>query len=163
VDFDAGVVRVVENIVPIKSGTLIKPPKGGKGRVITLPSYTVEELRRLKREQAEDLLRLGVRQAGDALVCAQPDGRPMHPNVVTSYFGRVARRLGLPVHFHSLRHTHATQLLLAGVHPKVAQERLGHSSVAMTMDIYSHVTDHLRDDAAAKIDTAFRDAVPKGA
>jgi integrase len=90
------------------------------------------------------------------LVCAQFDGRPILPNVLTSHFGRVARRLGLQVHFHSLRHTHTTQLLVAGVHPKVAQERLGHSTVAITMEIYSHVTKELRDDAAAKLDAVFR-------
>jgi integrase len=76
--------------------------------------------------------------------------------VLTNYFARVVRRLGLPIHFHSLRHTHATQLLLAGVHPKVAQERLGHATVAMTLDTYSHVTERLRDDAAARIDAIFR-------
>ena len=84
----------------------------------------------------------------------------MLPNVLTNYFRRVADRLRLPVHFHSMRHTDATQLLLAGVHPKVAQERLGHATVAMTLDIYSHVTEQLHDDAAAKIDEAFR-GVPR--
>jgi len=158
VDLDAGAIRVTENLVPVKRGTLVKSPKGGKVRVVTLPTYAIEELRRLKRDQAETLLMLGVRLSGDSLVCAQPDGRQMHPNVLTSYFGRVVRRLGLAIHFHSLRHTHATQLLLAGVHPKVAQERLGHATIAMTMNIYSHVTDQLRDDAAVKIDDVFRRA-----
>src|SRR5215469_7461063 len=106
----------------------------------------------------EELLKLGIRQIGGNLVCVQPDGSPMRPNVITNYFNRVARRLGLPIHFHSLRHTHATQLLLAGVHPKVAQERLGHASVALTLDVYSHVTEWLRNDAATKIDAVFRGA-----
>jgi integrase len=57
--------------------------------------------------------------------------------------------------FHDLRHTHATQLLLAGVHPRIAQERLGHSTVALTLDLYSHVTTSMQEDAAAKIDAAF--------
>jgi integrase len=55
-----------------------------------------------------------------------------------------------------LRHTHATQLLLAGVHPKVAQERLGHSTITTTLDLYSHVSDTMQDDAAAKIDAGLR-------
>jgi integrase len=55
-----------------------------------------------------------------------------------------------------LRDTHATQLLLAGVHPKIAQERLGHSTIATTMDIYGHVSETMQEDAAAKIDTALR-------
>jgi integrase len=59
------------------------------------------------------------------------------------------------VHYHSLRHGHATALLIAGVHPKVAQERLGHHSVAFTLDRYSHTIERLHDDAAAKIDGIF--------
>jgi integrase len=61
------------------------------------------------------------------------------------------------VRFHDLRHSHATQLLLAGVHPKVAQERLGHSTISVTLDLHSHVTATMQEDAAAKIDAAFRD------
>jgi site-specific recombinase XerD len=58
-----------------------------------------------------------------------------------------------------LRHSHATQLLLAGVHPKVAQERLGHSTIATTMNLYSHVTETMQEDAAVRIDAAFRSAI----
>jgi integrase len=64
---------------------------------------------------------------------------------------------GFPkVRFHDLRHTLATQLLLAGVHRKIAQGRLGHSTIATTMDIYGHVCDTMQKDAAAKIDVALR-------
>ncbi len=160
VDLGRGAVRIVESLEQTRSGLRFKPPKSGRARTVTLPAFAVEEFRRRKREQAEELLKLGVRQSGDTLLCARADGEPMQPNVVTNYFGRVAKRLGLPVHFHSLRHTHATHLLLAGVHPKIAQERLGHATVAMTLDIYSHVTERMQDDAAQKIDAAFR-ASPK--
>ena len=63
---------------------------------------------------------------------------------------------------HSLscvRHSHATQLLADGVHPKIAQERLGHSTITTTMDLYSHVTDTMQTDAAARLDAAFRPAI----
>ena len=63
------------------------------------------------------------------------------------------------VRFHDLRHSHATQLLSAGVHPKVAQERLGHSTITTTLDLYSHVTETMQEDAAAKLDTALRSAI----
>ena len=56
------------------------------------------------------------------------------------------------------RHSHATQLLLAGVHPKVAQERFGHSTISVTLDLYSHVSETMQEDAAAKLDAAFRGA-----
>jgi integrase len=68
----------------------------------------------------------------------------------------LSRRIrGFPrVRFHDLRHTHATQLLASGVHPKVVQERLGHSTIAITMDIYSHVTPGMQSEAVAKLDLA---------
>jgi integrase len=132
VDLNHGSVRIVESLERTKAGLRFKPPKSGKARVVTLPAFAVEELRRRRIEQAEELLRFGEGFRADNLVCAQPDGAPISPNVLTNYFGRIAKRLGLAVHFRSLRYTHATQLLLAGVHPKVAQERLGHATAAMT-------------------------------
>jgi len=60
------------------------------------------------------------------------------------------------VRFHDLRHSHATQLLGDGVHPKIAQERLGHSTIATTLDLYSHVTDTMQTDAAQRLDAAFQ-------
>jgi integrase len=103
------------------------------------------------------LLKTGVRQTGNTLLCVRPNGEPERPVQLTHQFTRLIEKLDLPrVRFHDLRHTHATQLLLAGVHPRVAQERLGHSTVALTLDLYSHVTSAMQEDAAAKIDEAFR-------
>jgi integrase len=158
VDLERGEIRVVASLEQTRNGLRAKAPKNEKSRMITLPGFAIDELRRRRREQTEELFRLGERLQSETLVCTQPDARPIAPNVLTNYFGRVARRLDLPIHFHSLRHTHATQLLLAGVHPKVAQERLGHATVTMTLDIYSHVTERLRDDAAARVDAIFRGA-----
>src|SRR5262249_51918725 len=92
------------------------------------------------------------------LVCARADGSPMLPTSLTHEFAKFADRAeGVPrIRFHDLRHSHATQLLAAGVHPKVAQERLGHSTISMTLDLYSHVSDTMQEDAAARLDTAFR-------
>ena len=156
VDFDRGAVHIVESAKQTAKGVVRGATKGGYRRPVTLPASTLDELQRWKCEQAEQLLRLGVRQTQDTCVCTQPDGTPISPNILTNFFARLAKRLGLPVHFHSLRHTHATTLLLAGVHPKVAQERLGHSSVAITMDVYSHVTERLQNDAAAKVDAMLK-------
>jgi len=104
---------------------------------------------------------LGVRQTGDTLVCARRDGEPLQPQSLTHEFPRFLARLkDFPrIRFHYLRHSHATQLLLAGVHPKVAQERLGHSTVTTTLDLYSHVTATMQEDAAGRLDAAFRDAM----
>jgi integrase len=160
VDLDRGNLRVVESLEQTKTGLRAKAPKSEKARAITLPAFAIEELRRLKREQAEELLKLGVRLGGDTLLCARADGEPMQPRSLTHEFTRLVGRVkSIPrVRFHDLRHTHATQLLLAGVHPKVAQERLGHSTISVTLDLYSHVTPTMQEDAATKIDAAFRDA-----
>jgi integrase len=156
-EFDRGTLRVVESLEQTKTGIRFKEPKSGQQRTITLPSYAIEELRRLKREQAEELLALGIRQAGDTLICARADGKPHQPLSLTYEFARFISRLDLPtVRFHDLRHSHATQLLAGGVHPKIASERLGHASVAITLDLYSHVTDTMQSDAALKLDSAMQ-------
>ena len=158
VDLDGRNIRVVGSLEQYTGGLRFRSPKSGKARTITLPVFAVEELRRRKREQAEALLRLGVRQAGNTLICARADGEPTTPLGMSNMFFAFVRKLDpvFPrIRFHDLRHTHATQLLLAGVHPRIAQERLGHSTVALTLDLYSHVTATMQEDAAAKIDAAF--------
>lgn len=84
---------------------------------------------------------------------------PMQPDQVSKAFHRLVRRLGFPCRFHDLRHSHATHLLKGGVHPKVASERLGHASIAITLDTYSHVLPGLQEDAARRVDAALRKAL----
>ncbi len=162
VDFEHNTVRVLESLEQVKGGPLrFKAPKTDKTRSVTLPAFATDELRRLKRIQAEELLAVGIRQSGTTLVCARGDGEPLQPRSLTHEFTRlVGRLLEVPrVRFHDLRHSHATQLLLAGVHPKVAQERLGHSTVSITLDLYSHVTATMQADAAAQLDRTFQNAI----
>jgi integrase len=121
----------------------------------------VDEMRRARVAQAEALLRVGVRLTDQTNVVAQGDGQPLQPNSLTHEFVRLSAKTGgLPrIRFHDLRHTHATHPQLNGVHPKVAQERLGHSSVGITLDLYSHVLPGMQEDAAAKVDAAIRAAI----
>ena len=158
-DLDRGVLRVVESLEQTGRGLRFKSPKSNRSRAITLPAFAIDELRRRKREQAEALLALGIRQEDRTLICTRPTGEPLAPVALTHAFARLIDSLKgrLPrVRFHDLRHTHATQLLIAGVLPRIAQERLGHSTVALTLDLYSHVTATMQEDAASKIDLAFR-------
>ncbi|HLY58238.1 MAG TPA: site-specific integrase [Stellaceae bacterium] len=161
VDLDRGIVRVTGSLEQTKAGLRFKAPKTNRSRAITLPAFAVEELRRLKREQAETFLALGMRPNLDTLVCCREDGEPLQPRSLTHEFTRlVARAKGVPrVRFHDLRHSHATQLLADGVHPKVAQERLGHSTIATTLDLYSHVTSTMQEDAASRLDAAYKSAL----
>ncbi len=90
---------------------------------------------------------------GARLVFSHPNGSPILPGTVSHWFRRLARKLGMPgIHFHSLRHTHATLMLKDNVHPKVVQERLGHSTISITLDTYSHVTPGLQEAAALRFD-----------
>jgi integrase len=84
----------------------------------------------------------------------------MQPRSLTHEFMRLINRMkDIPrVRFHDLRRSHATQPLVAGIHPKAAQEQLGHSTISITLDLYSHVSATMQEDGAAKIDAAFRAA-----
>jgi integrase len=155
IDFDRGSITFAVAAKHVGKEVMIGSTKSGKTRVVTLGQNAAEELRGWRATQAEQLLRLGVRQKAATPVCTRADGSRLRPNSITTDFWRLARRLGLDVHYHSLRHGHATALLIAGVHPKVAQERLGHHSVAFTLDRYAHTIERLHDDAAAKIDGIF--------
>ncbi len=107
---------------------------------------------------------LGPAYEDHGLVLAQADGRPVNPEDVTRAFKQLARKAGVrPLSLHKLRHTHATLLLGANVHPKVVSERLGHATVGITLDTYSHVLPHLQEEAARKIDAllARSGRVPK--
>ena len=102
---------------------------------------------------------LGTRLTDENFVAAFADGSPMQPTVITHEWVRVIRATSLPrVRFHDLRHAHATHMLSSGIHPKVASERLGHSKVGITLDLYSHVLPGMQEDAAAKMDVALKAA-----
>jgi integrase len=127
-----------------------------------LTALAVEELRQHEVRQAEELLRLGVRQTDDMYIVAQADGKPLKPNSLTHEFVRFISSTALPrVRFHDLRHSHATHMLASGVHPKIAQERLGHATVATTLDLYSHVLPGMQADAASRVDEALRQELDK--
>ena len=96
----------------------------------------------------------------DTLVFGKPDGNPMLPDTLSHAFRKIAQRAGLNgVRLHDLRHTHASLLLRQGVHPKIVQERLGHSTIAVTLDTYSHITPGLQEAAALAFDAELESAV----
>ena len=88
------------------------------------------------------------------------DGQPLRPHTLTHDWERKLSKTALPrIRFHDLRHAHATHLLSSGVHPKVASERLGHSKIGITLDLYSHVLPGMQADAVARVDEALRAAI----
>jgi integrase len=164
VDLEAGQLRVVASIEQTNAGCREKETKSGRDRAVALPAMLVAELRRHRAEQAQELLQLGVRLADDSYVVAQADGSPLQPNSLTHAFTDFLEAHGLQrVRLHDLRHSHATHLLAAGIHPKVASERLGHSKVGITLDLYSHVLPGMQAEAAAAVDSAVQAALQKRA
>jgi integrase len=162
VELAAAQLAVKQSAEQTRAGVRYKPPKSGRGRTVALPVTVVEELRAHRVRQAQELLRLGIRHTDDTFVCALEDGAPLRPNTLTIYWDRFISGTELPrIRFHDLRHAHATHLLANGVHPKVASERLGHSKVGITLDLYSHVLPGMQADAAARVDKALRVALQK--
>jgi integrase len=163
VELDAAQLAVTQSAEQTKAGVRYKEPKSGRGRTIALSTMLVAELKVLRLQQAEDYLKIGKRLSDDDFVVAQPDGSPLLPHSIGQEWVRfLGRTRNLPrIRFHDLRHAHATHLLAAGVHPKVASERLGHSKVGITLDLYSHVLPNMQADAAAIVDGALRAALNK--
>ena len=159
VDLNAGSIVIVQSAEQTGTTVRYKEPKTGRGRTVALSPTMIEELRAHRLHQAQEQLRLGTRLTDKSFVCAQEDGRPLQPQTITHEWKRLVAKLGLPrIRLHDLRHSHATHMLSAGVHPKVASERLGHSKVGITLELYSHVLPGMQEDAVAKVDAAMEAA-----
>jgi integrase len=162
VDLDAGVLKIVQTTRQIGKVVTYKPVKNTKGRPVALSGLMLEELKGHRAKQVEELLRFGVKLSGESFVFAQPDGGPIKPGSVTNEWKRLVKKHTLPrIRFHDLRHTHATAMLASGIHPKIASERLGHSSIAITLDLYSHVLPNMQADAIETMDNELRAAISK--
>ncbi len=155
VDLDAGTLSVRRTLSRGESSRLESgEPKTASGRRrIALPGSVVESLRRHRIRQVEYRLAVGPAFEDQGLVFTNETGGPLHPNSLTIRFRKLIAAGSVPkIRFHDLRHTCATLLLSQGVHPKVVQERLGHADIAMTMNLYSHVTPDMQRDAADRLD-----------
>jgi integrase len=166
IDLNAGQLAVVASTEQLDTGDKSKrirekEAKGGKTRTVALPSLAVEELRRWRLAQAEELLQLGIRTDDSWHVVTLADGSSPQPRSVTRAMSKFLKEWG--VKLHGLRHSHASHMLAENVHPKIVQERLGHSSIAITMDIYSHLMPNMQGGAAAAVDGALRAAIKKRA
>jgi integrase len=159
VDLDRGQISVIASAEQTEHGVREKETKSGRGRTIVLSATEIEELRSHRLQQVQGLLALGVRLTDDHHVVTREDGQPLQPRSLTHAFVKFARRHGVQIRLHDLRHSHATHMLAAGVHPKIAQERLGHSSVGITLDLYSHVLPGMQAEAVSRVDAALQAAL----
>jgi integrase len=157
-DLDGATLCVAQVLEFVGKRLSFKEPKTKQSRrTIALSLALVEELQTYRARQATERLALGIGRDPARLVFTSIDGAPLRPDGVTWRFAKLVNQAGVRrISFHGLRHTHATDLLRAGVHSKIASERLGHSSVATTLDIYSHALPGLQEEAAQRIDAALR-------
>lgn len=156
IDLKVGTLSVRQTLTCTAAGNVFSEPKTDKARrSVALSPNVVEELKRYKLKQKETCLAIGIPLS--ELVFTSEVGTPLGPNNLLRNFKYLTAKAGLPVMpFHNLRHTHASLMLSAGVHPKIVSERLGHSRISTTMDIYSHVLPGLQEEAAAKFDTLLQ-------
>jgi integrase len=164
VDFNGGEIAVIESAEQTAAGIRYKSPKTGKARTVALSPMSINQLAAYRLRQAEELLAIGVRQTEDTFIYVREDGEPIQPRSLTHAWEQMIAKTKLPqLRFHDLRHSHATHLLGSGVHLKIASERLGHSKIGTTADIYIHAMKSMQADAAAAVDAALRDAISKRA
>jgi integrase len=131
----------------------ISEPKTARGRrSVSIDPTTAAVLAAHRKRQLKERMAWGPAWQDSGYVFTTEDGRVLHPQRVTLIFKRLGQQAGLPsIRLHDLRHTAATLALTAGIHPKVVSERLGHATIGITLDTYSHVGETLQDEAATRV------------
>jgi integrase len=157
VSLDAQTLRVERSLGVINGRLAFGPPKSDSGRrTVSLDRDTLRLMRTHRATQNAEKLALGAGYRDDGLVFTHEDGSPLRPEWVTKRFHALAGEAGLPrIHLHDLRHSAASLALSAGVPMKVVSERLGHSTMTVTSDIYSHVTTELARESAERVANAL--------
>ena len=155
IDFMLGQIQVSRSLQCLRSGEIdFRPPKTASGRrSIALSASAILALKEHREKQSLERAMLGISENDSDLVFSQFDGKPLMPDSVTHAWIKLVRRAGVkPIRLHDARHTHASLMLKQGIHPKIVQERLGHASIQITLDTYSHVAPGLQEAAAKRFD-----------
>lgn len=160
VHLDVGSIVIRRNLTKVNGSPpqFVDPKTAGGRRSVSIPPEAVTALQLHRQRQEDERLALGADYRNQGLVFSTQTGSPLSARNVVRAFKRLLVHAGLPatIRWYDLRHGHATALLVAGVHPKVASERLGHSTVMLTLDTYSHVVEGMDADAALKVQRAIR-------
>lgn len=163
VDVERKRLVVRRSVETVKGVTRTKEPKTARSaRTISLPSFVVQVLRRVRAEQIQRRLLLGLGREfdGDGWVFSRDGTELWEPGAFSLAFAKMVKRARLPhVRFHDLRHSFGTLALSAGVDLKTVSAALGHSTIAMTANTYVHAVEALQSEAAGRIDTLLRSAV----
>lgn len=155
---EEGFVQVIGSLARARGmGMAITSPKTARSRRrVELTATAVRALSGHRSRQAAERLAAGPFWEEADLVFANRQGAFLGVKEVYLAYSRILKRAGLPqLRFHDLRHTAATLMLSRGIHPKVASEMLGHSTIAITLDLYSHVSKTMQQEAARSVDAAL--------
>lgn len=146
IDLDRAEMRVVASLYQRGHVWRIEETKTAKSnRSIPMDEDTVEALRSWRQRQRLERMAAGERWHEHGLVFTNTVGNPVHGGDMLMWLRVMLAKAGLPqMRWHDLRHTHATVLLANGEHPKLVQERLGHATISVTMDVYSHVLPNMQ-------------------
>lgn len=162
VDFDRGTITVDKQLsADFARGPLFTTPKSGKPRTVTPAASAFQVLRKQKTKQAEQRLKAGPLWSNPhGLVFSDEDGGPMLQQSAEYEFSLIRAAAGLDgTRLHDLRHTFAVNSIRAGDDIKTIQGNLGHATAAFTLDVYGHVTEAMRQDSAARMETFIRDVM----
>lgn len=155
VDMTSGAAQIKRALIRHKKGWSFEEPKTARSRrTVFLPAPLLRKLISHKRKQAETRLKLGEAwQAFDLVFCGE-QGTPLSiPNITYRYFRPILEKAKLPrIRLYDLRHSCATLLLMAEENPKVVSEGLGHSTIVLTLDTYSHVLPTMQQQATARLE-----------
>jgi integrase len=153
VDLENARLAVRRALIPINREVVVSEPKTAKGRrVIALDPSTVEVLKGQAARQLDEEQEWDEAWVESGLVFTLENGGALDPESVSRYFRQAVKMSMLPsIRLHDLRHTHATLALQAGIHPRVVSERLGHATISITLDTYSHAIPAMQEEAAALI------------
>ncbi len=156
IDLEAGTLQVRRTASEARTGLVYEAPKSGKGRRIQLSQKAVQSLRAHRKRQLEERMEKAGLWEDHGLVFPSEAGTPLGARNLQRAFKIRLKRAGLPdIRFHDLRHTCATILLSRNRHPKHVQELLGHASIALTLDTYSHVIPGMDGGTASAMDEAL--------
>ncbi|MCL4414589.1 MAG: site-specific integrase [Actinobacteria bacterium] len=153
IDLDGRTLRVEESLADSVGTLSFGPPKSGKARSVPLPATLIPALRRHLASRVE--------AGATALVFTDRDGGPIrHGNLYRRHFRPAVERAGLSpnLRFHDLRHTYAALLIAAGAHPRAIMERMGHSSITVTLGTYGHLLPSVEQEVAARLDDVLGSA-----
>jgi integrase len=158
-DFDNKRILVNKSLVKTEKGLFKAATKtNSSNRSIGISSFVIEQLQSYYSYKKKEFSRWGIHLNEEAFIfTGNTIHSPLHIDAPLRFLNDHYKKVGVPrIRIHDLRHTHATLMLQAGEHPKIVQDRLGHSSIQMTLDKYSHITQNMQQQAAESFENVIK-------